>query len=84
MNHSPVDHIPDIEVGCWLDTTNGKAVCTSIDANVVGYHYEATRLSDNACIWVGNGDDIANVLWRGPANDVSKRVAQELGAYRRI
>lgn len=71
----------EVEVGCWIDTPHGEAVCIRVDPTYVGYRYAATRVHDNAAIWVENGDVLTNVSKvRGP-DEESQEVVRLSGPY---
>jgi len=72
---------PEIEPGCWISTRWGEAVCAAVSRYSVLYRYPATRCSDQAEIWVHNGDCWGSVAYLRPADDLSRHVLTLRGAY---
>lgn len=70
-----------ISAGCWIDTEFGEAVCTSINNEYVEYRYSATRVSDQATIWVANASPRNDVKWLRDSDAVSQSVLTLAGPY---
>lgn len=70
------------EVGCWIETCHGPAVCTSYDPTKgVSYRYEAQRPGEDESIWVANGDVLSLVTYLRPADEQSRWVLTLRGPY---
>lgn len=80
---------PRIEVGSWVNTRFGKAVCVAIsdregEERLIQYRYRATRQSDGKEIWPMNGDSThvkPRVTFMAPATTFTKRICKLQGLY---
>ena len=70
-----------VEVGCWVETLHGPAVCVMVTPGWVGYRYRARRVADKKVIWVATGGETHEVSFLRPASGYSKRIARLKGPY---